>query len=122
MQTVLDVVPHGDDFDAPLSTYAQDVGACTYAALACIANDWETGWLDSVFSPLRIAEALSDFGLLDVGSSTLAKAWRERLHAKPHIAAAVKFVSDALTTLADSENITANLVDDLMKRSSVLLP
>lgn len=64
------LVPHGEDFDAPDSTFAQDAAICVDAALRAISIDEnvDVRWVEYSIEPARIAACMEETGFMELGS------------------------------------------------------
>jgi len=105
------LVPHGDDFDAPMSTYAQDAVICVDVALRLILGDKNASVsaLEFALEPVRTVIAIEQLGCLDPGSSLEAQSWWDRLPDEPRMAKAIKFLESLVIQLTE-EVITPSFV------------
>lgn len=78
LHSIADVVPDGERFDAPQSTFAQDVAICMDAAVRCSSQveKINPAWVEYVLEPATVAVSEEQTGCLDLGSSMEAQNWR----------------------------------------------
>lgn len=94
------ITPHGDDFDAPASTFAQDAVICADAALrAATGGDVDPGWIEYALEPIITSLALRELNVTDVGSSANDEEWRDGLPANPDVAHAIASLAEAMDSL-----------------------
>lgn len=108
------ITPHGDDFDSPNSTYAQDALICVDTALRFIVDDSDAqvGCAEYILEPLRTVIAIEQLGVVDPGSSSGEMEWFEKLSNDPRMIGAFEFLEKVVRTLVD-ENLTVDLIRSL---------
>src|SRR5436305_5174906 len=78
LQEIADVIPDGEKFDPPESTFAQDVAICMDAAVR--ASDPQQvvnpAWVQYVLEPATVTVAEKETGSLDPGSGEQGELWR----------------------------------------------
>jgi hypothetical protein len=61
LDAIASATPHGDDFDAPDSTFAQDAAICVDAALrAAFGQQLNPQWIEYALEPMTAALAVRD--------------------------------------------------------------
>lgn len=116
------VTPHGDDFDSPWSTYAQDVVICIDTALRFLMGeaDAQIGCVEFVLEPLRTAIAIEQLGCVDPGSSPDELDWFENLPNDPRMRRALEFLEAVIGALIN-KTLTTNLIKSLGGEGRVIL-
>lgn len=117
-------IPHGDDFDSPSSTFAQDAVICIDAAVrAAAGTDVDPMWIEYALEPSTTAAALTGRGLVDVGSSAEDEAWRSSLLENPLVAEPISFLREATSALGQWDvTDRESTISTLRARAAVLLP
>ncbi len=80
LEAVAAATPDGERFDAPGSTFAQDVAICMDAALRATdpAEEINPGWVEYALEPATIAASEEQTGFTDPGTSEVGNEWRDR--------------------------------------------
>jgi uncharacterized protein YjaG (DUF416 family) len=79
LRALEEAIPDGEKFDAPESTYAQDVVICFDAAVraSVLSEPVNVAWVEYPLEPAKIAACLEETGFTDLGSSDRERAWRD---------------------------------------------
>jgi uncharacterized protein YjaG (DUF416 family) len=111
------LVPHGDDFDAPDSTFAQDAAICVDAALRAISIDEnvDVRWVEYSIEPARIAACMEETGFMELGS-TEARAWEARALNNAKLRSDVDLCRDMIRSLKQAEPLDPAYVKALRKQ------
>ena len=88
-------VPHGDDLDAPLSTYVQDALICADAGLAAASVDARPKpiWIQYVLEPLMASMQIRDLGIIRARGNGY---WSTTIVNDPAMAAALGFLRGSM--------------------------
>ena len=78
LEAIAKVTPDGERFDAPESTFAQDVAICMDAAVraATLEEKINPSWVEYALEPSIIVASEEQTGYIDPGSSIEADKWR----------------------------------------------
>jgi uncharacterized protein YjaG (DUF416 family) len=113
-QASLDIVarltPHGDDFDAPNSTFAQDVAICVDCAIRALLPDEEINgeWCEFAIEPAIIRATEEAYGFLSPNSSARTE-WSSQIIKHPAL-------TDLLQDLNEiTEELSRQSDDDYQK-------
>jgi hypothetical protein len=122
--SLLAITPHGDDFDSPGSTFAQDVTICIDAAVQCsiIVGECNTNCLGYALEPLMNALTQRRYGVLQLGSGPEEEEWQYGVVNEPEMARALRFCISAVNTLKRINIVSPELFDHLITEASVLRP
>ncbi len=118
------ITPHGDDFDAPSSTVAQDAIICVDMAIRCARPDGVYD-LDAVWyalEPLMTALTLCAYNVLQLGSGDDEHEWLDRVVDEPEMARALRYCHHTAHALMGLDTITPDLLEQLRGGSSALHP
>jgi Protein of unknown function (DUF416) len=120
LKSIESVAPHGDRFDAPESTYAQDAAICVDAAVRAgnPTEEVNPAWVQYALEP-AITMLCMD---LPVGSWEMADAWRAHALKHPGLRKACEALSEMAAFLEEShEKIGSPDVETLRQWASQLL-
>ncbi len=121
------VVPHGDDFDDPETTGAQDAAIESDAALRVARGLPTEGLFWYALEHLDQKVTESRTGFTDLGSGPDGERWEVEILAEPEIAAALDGVERCLARL-EGDGIAASTAGELLlwlrtlDRSATILP
>jgi hypothetical protein len=78
LDNIANVIPDGERFDAPQSTFAQDVAICIDAAVrySNVTEKIDPRWVEYTLEPAMIVASKEQTGYLDPGTSIEAEEWR----------------------------------------------
>lgn len=124
IEALASAVPHGDDFDSPQSTFAQDAVICVDAAVKpAVGMQVDGSWVEYVLEPMATSLTLRDLGLTDVGSDSAGDAVRDGLVDDPAMAQALAFCRTALATLHQGQfDDCMSVIATLRTDAAVLRP
>jgi hypothetical protein len=116
--------PHGDDLDAPDSTFQQDVAICVDMSFRYAMGDTTVSAeaIEYALEPIKTTQCLAQLDRLDPGSGSDAERWYEELSSSPKMRAGVAGLQTAIQELSDAKNITTASLVELSQRLRVLLP
>jgi len=85
LNEIATVVPDGERFDAPGSTFAQDAAICLDAAVRTTNpnESFNPAWIEYVLEPATQIAAEEQTGYLDLGTTDEGKRWRQQALTHP---------------------------------------
>lgn len=124
LERLRESTPHGDEMDAPESSYAQAISICADAALraALPAHEVKGIWLEYSLDPLLSSLCERDLGVVDIGSSTAELEWRSRISMDPAMRDALDFINAVLMSLSGKGAVSRAELERLHSLGRVLLP
>jgi hypothetical protein len=125
MSASLEVLaPHGDDYDAPSSTVAQDAVICIDTAIQCssVNGDYDLASVWYALEPLMTALTLREYNVLQLGSGHEEQEWLDRAADEPEMARALRYCLNAVQALGGQDSIAPDLLDRLRGEAGVLRP
>lgn len=101
LRRIEEITPHGDDFDAPGSTFAQDAAICVDAAVRAVlpSETIDAGWVEFALEPARIAACIEQTGNIDMGSDADGTAWENQAVDHPFVKSEAEFLADTIEFL-----------------------
>ncbi|MBE0656088.1 MAG: DUF416 family protein [Bryobacteraceae bacterium] len=123
LEEVAAAIPDGERFDAPGSTFAQDVAICMDAALRATiaAEEVNPGWIEYALEPATIAAAEEQTGFTDPGTSEAGEEWRAHALRHPGLRDAYQTASDLIALTAKRSTFRAEDLANLRDVASGLL-
>jgi len=127
-QFLLDAIeaatPHGDDFDAPKSTYAQDAAICadTAVRLAMNHHNASINAIEYALEPLKNVISMSDLDCIDPGTGVAATDFYNELPFRPQMKQAIEFLHELISQLVFLDTFDTPALQQLKQRAAVLLP
>lgn len=111
------LIPHGDDFDAPDSTFAQDAAICVDASLRASSTDEnvDVRWVEYAIEPARIAASMEETGFMEPGS-TEARASQARVLDNAKLRSEVDLYRDIIRSLKQVEPLDPVYVKALRRQ------
>lgn len=111
------LIPHGDDFDAPDSTFAQDAAICVDASLRASSTDEnvDVRWVEYAIEPARIAASMEETGFMEPGS-TEARASQARVLDNAKLRSEVDLYRDIIRSLKQVEPLDPGYVKALRRQ------
>lgn len=102
--------PDGEKFDAPASTFAQDVVICFYEALRCaiVTESVNISAVEFVLEPAVQLACQEATGFLYLGDSSESFDWYNRAPDIPSVRAAIECCSTLINLLVGKERLSAS--------------
>lgn len=115
LTSIAAVTPDGERFDAPESTFAQDVAICIDAAVRSTDTSEEVNpaWIEYVLEPATIMASEEQTGYIDPGASAAGKEWRATALKHPGLRTAFETCSELLRILKSKESVSPSDLADL---------
>jgi len=109
------ITPHGDDFDSPDSTFAQDSVACVDAALVALSSRWKTApaVVEFAIEPVQIAVCQKETGFEDLGTGPEAEAWENAVVDNPKLKDDLALYSSLLNSLESKAELSKQDISEL---------
>ncbi|MDC8015166.1 hypothetical protein [Tahibacter soli] len=116
--------PHGDDLDAPDSTYQQDTAIFADMAIRYAMGDTTVSAeaIEYALEPIKTTLCLAQLDRLNPGSGKEAQRWYDELPSDPKMKAGIEGLQTSMQRLLRAERITAVLIDELSEHLRVLRP
>lgn len=113
------VTPHGDEFDAPDSTYAQDSAACVDASLRAVdqSEAIDPRWVEMAIEPTKISLCHEQTGYLDLGSSDKNLDWENSVTQHPKMKAVIDFCRETISFVKSKNSFSAAEIGALRARA-----
>lgn len=114
-------MPHGDDLDAPWSTYAQDVLICADAGLAAASTDAQPKpiWIQYALEPQMASLQIRD---VDVIRSLGDEYWSRSVVGDPIMAGALVFLRESIAAISRDESVDQVQYRSIVEGAAVLRP
>lgn len=119
--------PHGDDFDAPESTYAQDAVICTDMAVRlAMSNHYaSTSSIEYALEPLKNVISMTELDCIDPGTGVAATNFYNALPSHLQMKQAIEFLHNLIRQLASLDTLDTletSKLQQMKQRAMVLLP
>ena len=123
LEAIAAVTPDGERFDAPESTFVQDVAICMDAAVRSSDQTEEInpGWVEYVVEPATVAASEEQTGYLDAGDSIEAEEWRATALRHSGLRRAFETSAELLRVLAMKPSLSSSDVAELRPLAAGLL-
>jgi hypothetical protein len=123
LEAIAAVTPDGERFDAPESTFAQDVAICMDAAVRSSnqAEKINPGWVEYVLEPATVAASEEQTGYLDPGDSIQAEEWRATALKHSGLRRAFETSAELIRVLAMKPSVSSSDVAELRSLAAGLL-
>lgn len=109
LKRIEEITPHGDDFDAPESTFAQDAAICIDAAVraATPSERVDPAWVEFALEPAKIAACIEQTGNIDAGSDPDGMAWENKVVDHPYVRTEAEFMTKTIEFLRDRNSLSS---------------
>ena len=116
--------PDGEEFDAPGSTYAQDVVICVDAALRATIDSEpiRPEWIEFAVEPITQFVCEDQTGFLDLGGDGEADAWKRQALADERLRRAFEGVNALISRIRTSHFVAIEDLGELRVIASHLVP
>jgi hypothetical protein len=123
LDAVAAVIPDGEHFDAPGSTFAQDAAICMDAALraSSLSEEINPGWIEYALEPATIAAAEELTGFTDLGTSEAGIEWRAGALKHPGLLHAYQAAERMAKLAAKRSTFNAEDLSDLRSAAAGLI-
>lgn len=114
-------LPHGDDLDAPWSTYVQDALICADAGLAAASldADFKSIWIEYPLEPLLASMQIRDVEVIRLHGYNY---WEKRALGDPVLVSALAFLRSLIEKSVAGTSISKRGLTELVREAAVLLP
>lgn len=124
LETLASASPDGEEFDAPGSTYAQDVVICVDAALrTTIASETiRPEWIEFALEPITQFVCEDQTGFLDLGGDAEAEVWNRQALDDDRLRRAFEAVKALIARIRTSHFLPIEDLTELRIVASCLIP
>jgi hypothetical protein len=114
-------MPHGDDLDAPWSTYVQDVLICADAGLAAASTNVRPKpiWIQYALEPQMASMQARDADVIRTHGEDY---WSRSVVDDPAMAGALAFLRESIATVSRSDSVDERQYRGMVERATVLRP
>lgn len=117
LEDISTLIPHGGDFDAPDSTFAQDAAICVDATMRASSTDEnvDVRWVEYSIEPALIAACIEETGFMELGSAE-ASAWENGALNNAKLRSELELYRDIIQSLKQEEPLNPDYVKALRKQ------